>query len=82
MSNIEMLYLKSDEVSRLSVMTLIYRAIPPPPNSPSTFIADCVDTARATLELNQECMASMTENEALKCSYMHWYAPTRVQIRC
>lgn len=76
LSDIEILYLKSDEVSRLSVLTLIYRAIPSPPTeNRSTFIPDCVQTARAALESHQDCMITLKEsNEALKCSYMHWYS--------
>ncbi|XHF99239.1 hypothetical protein AWENTII_002745 [Aspergillus wentii] len=78
-SSMEALYIKSDEVSRLSVLTLIYRAIPPPADSPSTFITDCVETAREALECHQVCLTILKEsNEVVKCSYMHWsilYAP-------
>ena len=67
-------YIKSDKVSRYSVLTLIYRAIPPPPGSSSAFIPDCIDSARAALEAHQVCMTKLKEsNEVLKCSYMHWY---------
>ncbi|KAJ5620793.1 transcriptional regulator family: Fungal Specific TF [Penicillium lagena] len=72
-SEIDMIYLRSDEVNRLSIMTLIYRAIPPPAGSGSTFIPECVKTARAALESHQECMAMLKEcDEFIKCSYMHW----------
>ena len=67
-------YIKSDKVSRYSVLTLIYRAIPPPPGSSSAFIPDCIESARAALEAHQVCMTKLKEsNEVLKCSYMHWY---------
>lgn len=70
---INFLCLKSDEVSRLSILTLIYRAIPPQGDSPSTFVSDCIKTARKALETHQACMTSMKESpETLKCSYMHW----------
>lgn len=73
LSELELLYIKCDDVSRLSILTLIYRAIPPPPGSRSTFIADCVETARSALEAHQKSMTMLKEsNEGLKCSYMHW----------
>ncbi|EAW14817.1 putative C6 transcription factor [Aspergillus clavatus NRRL 1] len=79
MSEIEDFWIRSDEVSRLAVLTLIYRAIPPPENSPSTFIPECIETARTALEIHQTCMNMLREsNEATKCSYLHWallYAP-------
>lgn len=73
LSEIDKIYLRSDEVNRLSIMTLIYRAIPPPAGSGSTFIPECVKTARAALESHQGCMATLKEcDEFIKCSYMHW----------
>lgn len=73
LSEIDMIYLRSDEVNRLSIMTLIYRAIPPPVGSGSTFIPECVKTARAALESHQDCMTMLKEcDEFIKCSYMHW----------
>ncbi|ODM20934.1 hypothetical protein SI65_03987 [Aspergillus cristatus] len=78
-SKLQDYYLSSDRVSRFSVLTLIYRAIPPPPDSPSAFTPHCIETARAALQAHQDCMISIKEsNEILKCSYMHWtifYAP-------
>lgn len=66
----------SDSISRFSVLALIYRAIPPPPDSSSTFIPDCIETARAALEMHLDCMTMLKESsEVLKCSYMHWYGP-------
>ena len=76
-SDIDSLYLKFDRVCRLSVLALIYRAIPPK-DVRGTFTGDCIETARAALESHQACMASMKDNDTLKCSYMHWtilYAP-------
>ncbi|RLL94196.1 hypothetical protein CFD26_102964 [Aspergillus turcosus] len=77
--DIEGFLIKSDEVSRLSILTLIYRAIPAPGDSTTTFIPECIETARAALESHQVCMAGLREsNEAMKCSYLHWsvlYSP-------
>ncbi|GMG29669.1 unnamed protein product [Aspergillus oryzae] len=67
---------KSDQVCRLSVLTLIYRAIPAAVDSRSTFVDDCIETARVTLELHQSCMTMMEEgnrSNEVKCSYLHWY---------
>ncbi|RDW70919.1 fungal specific transcription factor domain-containing protein [Aspergillus mulundensis] len=43
----------SDEVLRLSMLTLIYRATPAPAGSLSTFNEECLSTARAALEHHQ-----------------------------
>lgn len=73
MNIVEELYVRSDEVCRLSVLTLIYRAIPPPPDSPSTFIKECIETARLSLERHQTCTAMFREvDEYLMRSYLHW----------
>ncbi|KAF7589690.1 hypothetical protein BBP40_003937 [Aspergillus hancockii] len=78
-SPMEAHYIKSDEVCRLSVLTLIYRAIPPPADSPSTFIAECIEVARAALHSHQECMATLKESsDTMISSYLHWtilYSP-------
>ncbi|BDD58791.1 hypothetical protein MAP00_004041 [Monascus purpureus] len=78
-SDLDSLYLRFDRVSRLSVLTLIYRAIPPQGDAHFTFTMDCIKTARNALEAHLTCMTSLKESdESLKCSYMHWtimYAP-------
>lgn len=77
-SDLDMIYLETDKVSRLALLTLIYRAIPAPakPGSSSAFIPECIETARAALEHHQACASSLKEtSEALRCSYMHWYVP-------
>ncbi|PYI22849.1 fungal-specific transcription factor domain protein [Aspergillus violaceofuscus CBS 115571] len=79
MSHMDKIYLRSDKIARKSVMTLIYRAIPPSRDSHSTFVKECITTAREALELLKETMIEvkgMTEN--FKASYLHWtvlYAP-------
>lgn len=77
-SDLDMIYLQTDKVSRLALLTLIYRAIPEPakPGSSGAFIPECIETARAALEHHQACASSLKEtSEALRCSYMHWYVP-------
>ncbi|KAJ9165344.1 Fungal specific transcription factor [Coniochaeta hoffmannii] len=63
----------SDEVLRLSLLTLVYRAVPHPAGSPTTFRAECIDAARATLAKHQECMAVIEKGSiGLFSTYMHW----------
>lgn len=72
---VDALYLRTDKVSRLAILTLIYRAIPASNNSGSSsaFIPECIETARAALEHHQGCIGSLKEaNELIRCSYMHW----------
>ncbi|KAE8154259.1 fungal-specific transcription factor domain protein [Aspergillus avenaceus] len=81
LSPLDHIYMKSDEVCRLSVLTLIYRAIPAPEGSQSTFIEECIVTARDALESHQSCMMTLQQgykNKDLICSYLHWtilYSP-------
>ncbi|KAJ5919957.1 transcriptional regulator family: Fungal Specific TF [Penicillium verhagenii] len=72
---VDILYLRSDKVCRLAMLTLIYRAIPAPTGtgSSSTFIPECIETARAALEHHQMCFGSIEEtNKIIQRSYMHW----------
>ncbi|KAK4220323.1 fungal-specific transcription factor domain-containing protein [Rhypophila decipiens] len=63
----------SDAVLRLSLLTLVYRAVPHPPGSRTTFRPECVRAARATLERHQQCMAVVAQSEfGLFSIYMHW----------
>ena len=66
--------LKSDEVSYLSSLTLVYRALPPTLGSHSrsrTFADECIDAARATMRSHQETMA-MVDDWSLKIGHLHW----------
>ncbi|KAM0473748.1 hypothetical protein ACHAP7_008080 [Fusarium lateritium] len=63
----------SDDVLRLSLRTLIYRATPSPPNSRGTFIPECVEAARATLQRHQDCMDLLGQDNTIYFpSYVHW----------
>ncbi|KAL2862573.1 putative C6 transcription factor [Aspergillus lucknowensis] len=76
---IESLYIRCDEVCRFSVLTLIYRAIPPQPGTAGTFIDECIEAARGALQSHKSCMLLLKEaTEASKLSYLHWsilYSP-------
>ncbi|KAJ5148864.1 transcriptional regulator family: Fungal Specific TF [Penicillium atrosanguineum] len=75
MNAVDFIYLRSDKVSRLAILTLIYRAIPASPESGSStnFIPECIEMARASLEHHQTCVSELQEaSEMIRCSYMHW----------
>ncbi|KAK7432494.1 hypothetical protein QQZ08_001059 [Neonectria magnoliae] len=63
----------SDDVLRLSLLTLAYRASPPQEGSRSTFVPKCIEAARATLQRHQECMNCLIATNAHYFpSYVHW----------
>lgn len=69
------MYLATDKVNRLAIMTLIYRAIPASTDSGrvATFIPECIETAREALEIHRQCVAALSETDNfMKISYMHW----------
>lgn len=62
-----------DKVLNRSILTLLYRAMPPPPGSNSTFTPECVDAARSALEKHEECMERLKPYDAqLRTLYLHW----------
>lgn len=74
--------MKSDQVSFLSSLTLVYRAIPaaavsggngPGFSGPSTFTSECIETARLAMQTHEECMKLMGSNLWVAASYIHWY---------
>ncbi|KAL4929699.1 putative C6 transcription factor [Aspergillus undulatus] len=76
---IESLYMRCDEVCRLSLLCLIYRAIPPQSGTPGTFVQECIESARGALLSHKSCMSLLKDTTAaLKLSYLHWsilYSP-------
>lgn len=66
--------MKSDQVSFLSSLTLVYRAIPPGFAGASTFTSECIETARLAMQTHEECMKLMGSNLWVAASYIHWYA--------
>jgi hypothetical protein len=74
-SDIDLIYLQTDKISRLSILTLIYRAIPASdgPGPGTTFMPECIKTAREALETHRQCVATLNETpDFMKISYMHW----------
>lgn len=68
--------MKSDQVSFLSSLTLVYRATPPAFAGASTFTSECIETARLAMQTHEECMKLMGSNLWVAASYIHWYVPT------
>lgn len=66
--------MKSDQVSFLSSLTLVYRAIPPGFAGGSTFTSECIETARLAMQTHEECMKLMGSNLWVAASYIHWCA--------
>ncbi|XXH05289.1 hypothetical protein Hte_011714 [Hypoxylon texense] len=74
---ISAMLLKSDEVSILSTLTLVYRAVPPgamaaPPGPSSMFCVECIDCARHVVQLHLECTELFRDKPELATAYMHW----------
>ncbi|KAK9857508.1 hypothetical protein MYU51_021017 [Penicillium brevicompactum] len=64
----------SDEVMRLSMLTLIYRAMPQGPGSRTTFGPECITSARCALESHQAVVRAfgMQDSPLLLSSYVNW----------
>lgn len=74
---ISAMLLKSDEVSILSTLTLVYRAVSPgamtaPPGPSSMFCVECLECARDAVQLHLECTDMFRDNPHLATAYMHW----------
>ncbi|RKK95668.1 hypothetical protein BFJ70_g17682, partial [Fusarium oxysporum] len=61
-----------DEVQLLSVMTLIYRAIPAPEGSASRFCIECIETAQRAINTHLACMDLVRQDPHARSMYVHW----------
>lgn len=67
------IYLRGDEITYRSILTLIHRALPAPEASRSRFTVECLDSARVALQLHHESMQSLElEREDIRVIYVHW----------
>lgn len=64
-------FVQGDEVQFLATLTLVYRAIPAPPGSPSRFSNECLETARQTMRRHKETVASLKYGTYMKAIYVH-----------
>ncbi|KAK0669247.1 hypothetical protein QBC41DRAFT_110305 [Cercophora samala] len=62
----------SDALVQWAALTLIYRAIPTPPGSPSTFNPECIHAAREAFASHEGCMALCGESVFMKAGYIQW----------
>ncbi|EAQ90092.1 hypothetical protein CHGG_06711 [Chaetomium globosum CBS 148.51] len=61
-----------DELMHWSALTLVYRAIPSPPGSPSTFNPECIHAARQAFACHQEYMSMAGDSVAVKAGCIRW----------
>lgn len=63
----------SDDVLRLSLLTLVYRAAPPTKESSTTFNLNCIKAAAATLQVHHDCINVIRKNSSIYfAKYIHW----------
>ncbi|KNG83521.1 putative fungal specific transcription factor [Aspergillus nomiae NRRL 13137] len=65
----------SDDVLRLSLLTLVHRATPPTQQQPSStaFSSNCIKAAQATLQRHHDCMEVIHKNQDVYFPmYIHW----------
>ncbi|KAL2136551.1 hypothetical protein VTI74DRAFT_3096 [Chaetomium olivicolor] len=61
-----------DELMHWSALTLVYRAIPSPAGSPSTFNAECIHAARQAFACHQEYMEMAGDSLAVRAGCIRW----------
>jgi hypothetical protein len=64
-----------DELVHWSALTLVYRAIPSPPDSPSTFNQECIHAARQAFACHQEYMEMAGDSMNVKAGCIRWCVP-------
>jgi hypothetical protein len=64
-----------DELVHWSALTLVYRAIPSPPGSPSTFNQECIHAARQAFACHQEYMEMAGDSMNVKAGCIRWCVP-------
>ncbi|KAM0283372.1 hypothetical protein ACHAQH_002495 [Verticillium albo-atrum] len=59
---------RADRIAYLSMLTLVYRSLPPTEPFDSSFAADCISTARLALEEHEQCLKALTQTQTVKTS--------------
>ncbi|KAH3269453.1 hypothetical protein KXW55_003958 [Aspergillus fumigatus] len=63
----------SDDVLRLSLLTLVYRAAPPTKGSSTTFSLSCIKAAETALRRHHDCIDVIRKNGSIYfAKYIHW----------
>ncbi|KAI8682603.1 Zn(2)-C6 fungal-type domain-containing protein [Fusarium sp. Ph1] len=63
---------RSDRISNLSMLTLVYRSLPPAEYSKSSFSEECISSCREALEEHQQCMA-LIESDGAKTAFIELF---------
>lgn len=75
----------ADRITNYSMLTLIYRSLPPPDPSKSSFRVECVDTARKALEEHKKCLALLSpvprQAEFLGL-FVDWFVTLQRAVHC
>lgn len=61
-----------DELLHWSALTLVYRAIPSPPGSPSTFNPECIHAARQAFASYHKYLDMAGESVAARAGFIRW----------
>lgn len=67
---------RADRVTALSMLTLIYRSMPPEDASKSIFCIECLAAAKEALIEHEKCVSILTDKEFqpdLLELYVNWY---------
>jgi hypothetical protein len=61
-----------DQICLYTTLTLAYRAVPSPPQSPSRFCPECVNAARDSITIHQKAVERLGPDASLKVVYINW----------
>ncbi|CRK29983.1 hypothetical protein BN1708_005116, partial [Verticillium longisporum] len=61
---------RADRIAYLSMLTLVYRSLPPTEPFISSFAADCISTARQALEEHEQCLKALSQTQTAKTSLL------------
>jgi hypothetical protein len=72
---------RSDSIIGLSMLTLVYRSIPPEKPSTSVFCQDCIDAARDALQEHGQCVTVIEQTQGKTVyleAYVNWWGSSLV----
>ncbi|KEF57263.1 uncharacterized protein A1O9_05180 [Exophiala aquamarina CBS 119918] len=76
-TEVELALLRFDELSNLSTLTLVYRALPPEssgdvPHGSGILASECIKIARKAIHAHLKHVCSLGTNTDVLATYMHW----------
>lgn len=67
------IFSRSEKISGLAMLTLIYRAVPPDTGTGSVLSAQCISAALDALEEHQQCVRILERADGNMLDfYLHW----------